>query len=101
MKEFLNRFSSRKFLIAVLSASLMYSLGQYHEMILIIGAYFGVEGTADVVSRYTDAKTTQQLATLRANALSIGVELPQGFENGLPPVTTDGTQQPQTFVPGQ
>jgi len=49
---FLESLLSRKFLIAVVGVAMFISMDEYDQALIILLAYLGVEGGADVVSRY-------------------------------------------------
>lgn len=57
MKDFLNRLTSRKFLLAVAAGLTFYANGQYTELAATIIAYIAAEGSADALGRYSGVKT--------------------------------------------
>lgn len=58
MKELVLRYTSRKFVLTALGALALYSVGQYGEMVVLILGFVGVEGGADLVSKYKSRTLT-------------------------------------------
>lgn len=52
IEQFLLSLLSRKFLITIVGAYFLYQLKRYDEMVLLVLGFLGVEGGADIVSRY-------------------------------------------------
>jgi hypothetical protein len=51
MKDLLDRFTSRKFLLAAGSFAVLLANGQFGEAAAVVIAFIGLEGAADVVAR--------------------------------------------------
>jgi len=58
MKQFIYSFLSRKFMLTVIGAAALWSIGQYGEMVVLLLGYIGVEGGADLVERYKSGTLT-------------------------------------------
>jgi len=52
MKELLQRYTSRKLLITVGGAVALFSVGAYDQVVILLLGYVGIEGGADIVSKY-------------------------------------------------
>ena len=71
MKQFITSFLSRKFMLTVIGAAALWSIGQYSEMVILLLGYIGVEGGADLVERYKGGTLTH---TDIENTMSQNVE---------------------------
>ena len=69
--NFLNSLLSRKFLLTAIGAGALYSIHQYSEMVMLLLGYLGVEGGADLVTRYKGRTLT---ASDVQNAVSQNVD---------------------------
>ncbi len=58
MSKFLCRYTSRKFLFTLIGAVALYSAGAYAEMVILLIGYIGVQGGADIVSKYQGGTLT-------------------------------------------
>lgn len=58
IKLFLKSCLSRKFVITFAGVIALWSIHQYSEMVVLILGYVGVEGGADIVSRYKNRTLT-------------------------------------------
>lgn len=58
MQEFLQSLLSRKFLLTVSGAVALWSMKQYDQVVVLLLGYVGVEGGADLVSRYKGGTLT-------------------------------------------
>lgn len=67
MTRFLQSLLSRKLLLTLAGALALWSAGQYDQVVILILGYVGVEGGADLVSRYKERSLT---ATDVQNAVS-------------------------------
>ena len=69
--NFVNSLLSRKFLLTVIGASALWSIHQYGEMVVLLLGYLGVEGGADLVTRYKGRTLT---ASDVQNAMSQNID---------------------------
>lgn len=94
MKKFLadliKRLTSRKFLLTVGTALILISNQQWQELVVLIGAYVGVEGLSDAAERYAKPKANASQAELENTKIQLlGAD-------ALPDTGVDKT----SFVPG-
>lgn len=68
---FIESLMSRKFILTVVGAFALYTSKQYTELVVLILGYLGVEGGADLVSRY---KTRNLTARDIENAVSQNID---------------------------
>jgi hypothetical protein len=52
MKEFINRYTSRKLILTVAGAVALYSAGAYDQVVILLIGYIGVQGGSEIVSKY-------------------------------------------------
>lgn len=56
---FIQRLTSRKFLLTVATALILVANEQWAELVVLVSGYIGIEGVGDAVSRYSVEKTKQ------------------------------------------
>lgn len=69
--DLIRRLTSRKFLLTLGTALVLYSNGQYTELTVLIAGYIGVEGAGDVAERYSKPKADTAKTELEATRLQI------------------------------
>jgi hypothetical protein len=58
MKEFINRYTSRKLILTVAGAVALYSAGAYDQVVILLIGYIGVQGGSEIVSKYKSKTLT-------------------------------------------
>jgi hypothetical protein len=71
MKDFIKRFTSRKFLVTVSAMLAAAADNQWHVFIIAALGYLGSEGLGDAVGRYSDAKYQRVLKDARMLAADL------------------------------
>lgn len=80
IRDLYYKFTSRKFLLTLAAALVLYANKQWTELVLLISGYMGIEGVADAVERYRAPDSTKAVEATKQQAIQHGL-VPAGVSS--------------------